>query len=551
MRLISLKIYKKKNGEVIRDVKFNEHGLSLICDLDGDENRAHGSSIGKTAFIRCIDICLGAKTSKILYESKGMGENVILKDFIYENQVSLMLMCENDGASVCLERNLFDNKEYVNGEKFKKIEDYNAKLKEIFFPNSLSSLSFRQLIPLFIRIDNEEPIKYLDNFAKNNNYYYAYSYFLNLYVDEKESSLNDELLEKEEELKKLEGKYKIKYADDFDKLVEEKDKIVKEKKSIVHNNDYVGDFSSKETNNAALVEDLDRKTDELNAKRYKSRQLTKVIEAENSKLFEIDEGILKELYDDANENIKNLSKSFREFTSFHNDMCLMRKNKFVNDKKLIDEEIKKLEIEVENTRKSFCDNFIEFKISVDDKENSLFDEYYSAKKEYEETLDSCNKYKEIKVRITEIKSSLSKIDNSKAVNEENQYKFSSLLKEQTEKLLENSYTVKYSNKMKDMIITLKGLSGNLGTGDGKVLSYAINSSLYRFFLEKHMTMPFFIIQDRMENVEIIKMKRIIEDARQCGIQYIIPILHDRIENLEIDDSEIILKLSKNEKLFKC
>lgn len=121
MRLISLKIYKKKNGEVIRDVKFNEHGLSLICDLDGDENRAHGSSIGKTAFIRCIDICLGAKTSKILYESKGMGENVILKDFIYENQVSLMLMCENDGASVCLERNLFDNKEYVNGEKFKKI----------------------------------------------------------------------------------------------------------------------------------------------------------------------------------------------------------------------------------------------------------------------------------------------------------------------------------------------------------------------------------------------------------------------------------------------
>lgn len=176
-----------------------------------------------------------------------MGENEILKDFIYENQVSLMLMCENDGASVCLERNLFDNKEYVNGEKFKKIEDYNAKLKEIFFPNSPSSLSFRQLIPLFIRIDNEEPIKYLDNFAKNNNYYYAYSYFLNLYVDEKESSLNDELLEKEEELKKLEGKYKIKYADDFDKLVEEKDKIVKEKKSIVHNNDYVGDFSSKET----------------------------------------------------------------------------------------------------------------------------------------------------------------------------------------------------------------------------------------------------------------------------------------------------------------
>ena len=551
MRLISLKIYKKKNGEVIRDVKFNEHGLSLICDMDGEENLAHGSSIGKTAFIRCIDICLGSKSSKILYESKEMGENEALKNIIHENQISLMLLCENNGTSVCLERNLFDNNEYINGEEFKKIEDYNAKLKEIFLPNSPSCLSFRQLIPLFIRIDNEKPIKYLDNFANNNNYYHAYSYFLNLYVDEKESSLNDELLEKEEELKKIEGKYKIKDSDDFDKLVEEKDKIVKDKKSIVHNNDYVGDFSSKETNNAALVDDLDKKTDELNAKRYKLRQLAKAIDAEDSKLFEIDEDILNELYDDANENLKNLSKSFHEFTSFHNDMCSMRKNKFINDKKLLDDEIRKLEIEVENTRKSFSKNFVEFKVSVDDKENSLFDEYYLAKKELEDTIDSCNKYKEIKSRIIEIKSFLSKIEKNKTVNEENQNKFSSLLKEQTEKLLESSYSVKYSNKLNEMIITLKGLSGNLGTGDGKVLSYAINTSLYKFFLQKHMSMPFFMIQDRMENVEIIKMKRIIEDARQCGIQYIVPILYDRIENLEIDDHEIILKLSKNEKLFKC
>ena len=85
MRLISLKIYKKKNGEVIRDVKFNEHGLSLICDMDGEENLAHGSSIGKTAFIRCIDICLGSKSSKIFYESKEMGENEALKNIIHEN----------------------------------------------------------------------------------------------------------------------------------------------------------------------------------------------------------------------------------------------------------------------------------------------------------------------------------------------------------------------------------------------------------------------------------------------------------------------------------
>ncbi len=550
MRLISLKIYKKKNGEVIRNVKFNERGLSLICDLDGDENLAHGSSIGKTAFIRCIDICLGAKSTKVLYESTGLGTNEDLKNYICDNQVSLMLLCENNGISICLERNIFDNKEYINREEFKKIEDYNAKLKEIFFPNAPSSLSFRQLIPLFIRIDNEQPIKYLDNFAKNKTYYYAYSYFLNLFLDEKESSLNDEQLEKEDELKKLESKYKIRDGADFDKLLEGKVNLVTEKKNLVHNNDYVGDFASEEASNFQLVDDLDNKTNELNAKRYKSNQLAKAIEAEDSKLFEIDDDILKELYDDANENLKNLSKSFHEFTSFHNDMCSMRKNKFVNDKKLIDNEIKKLEIEVEKIRKSFSDSFVEFKVSVDDKENFLFDEYYSAKKDYEETLDAYNKYKEIKSRIAEIKSSLSKIEKNKSINEENQNKFSSLLKDETEKLLESSYAVKYTNKMSEMIITLQGLNGNLGTGDSKVLSYAINSSICKFFLDKHMNMPFFLIQDRMENVEIAKLEKIIDDVRNSEIQYIVPILNDRIENLGIKDEEIILKLSKEDKLFR-
>ncbi len=52
MRLVSLRIYKKINNEEIRFVKFNETGLSLICDDENDSNsEKHSSSLGKTTFI--------------------------------------------------------------------------------------------------------------------------------------------------------------------------------------------------------------------------------------------------------------------------------------------------------------------------------------------------------------------------------------------------------------------------------------------------------------------------------------------------------------------
>ena len=51
--------------------------------------------------------------------------------------------------------------------------------------------------------------------------------------------------------------------------------------------------------NAALIDDLDNLTEELNSKKCKLRYLEKAIQTETDKLFEIDEDLLKDLYDDA------------------------------------------------------------------------------------------------------------------------------------------------------------------------------------------------------------------------------------------------------------
>ena len=549
MRLVSLKIYKKKNGEIIRDVRFNERGLSLICDLEGEENKAHGSSIGKTAFTRCIDLCLGAKTTSVLYKSKTLGTNQTFRDYLFDNQVSLILTCQDNEKTITLERHVYDNKEYVNDVEFSDLDSYWQKLKDLFFPNSPSTLSFRRMIPLFVRIDNEEPIKYLE-FSKNQQYNEAYSYFLNLYWNEKEASLNEELSANSSAIGKIESKYGIKNDDEFRKLVDTKNEIQQTKKQAIRETDYVGSYVSKDERNAILVDNLDEITEELNAKKCKSRQLSRVIEIENGKLFEMDEEILKNLYSDAVETFKNLNESFTELCAFHNDMCNIRIAKYVDEKNEIDEEIKKLEVKVQQSRKRFSDGFVEFKTSVDDKENSLFEDYYMSKKEYEEAKADFEQYISLEKRNFEIKTSLSNIQSKKKTNEENQKQFSSIFAEQTKKLVNDPYKVIYETKLDKMPFTIQGSDGNLGTGDSKVMSYAIVSSLLTFFAQKSMNMPSFIIQDKMEGVELAKIVKIINDVRNSEIQYIVPILNDRIENLDIKEEEIILKLSKKEKLFK-
>ncbi len=549
MRLVSLKIYKKKNGEVIRDVKFNNRGLSLICDLEGEENKAHGSSIGKTAFIRCIDLCLGAKSTNILYHSKTLGTNQPFKEYLFGNQVCLSLTCEINGKTLNLERNIFDNREYVDGEEFSNIDLYCQKLKEIFFPNSPSNITFRQMILLFVRIDIEEPIKYLANFAKNQQYNMSYSYFLNLYVSDEESSLHEELQLKNTELNKLKSKYRVKNEQEFSNMVKEKEKLTNEKKQAIHNTDYVDSYASSDIENEKLVDDLDSITEELNSKKYKSRQLLKIMQSEKGRLFELDEELLKELYDDASK-YNELNESFKEFCTFHNDMCKLRINKYIEEKNAIDEEIKALEEKAHQSREKFSKGFVEYKVSVDDQESSLFATYYSAKKDYQDTKDDFAKYNELAKEISALNASISKIDSKKEINKDNIGTFSSIFEGETEKLVENAYLINYETKFDKMMITIQGTSGNPGTGDSKVMSYALNASLYKFFMQKLMSMPLFSIQDRMENVEIAKLERIIDDVRSCGIQYIVPILNDRINTLGIEDKEIILKLSKDNKLFK-
>lgn len=57
----------KPSEEIIREIIFNEKGLSLIIDDTPKDMRESGNSVGKSTAIKIIDLCLGAKSTRELY----------------------------------------------------------------------------------------------------------------------------------------------------------------------------------------------------------------------------------------------------------------------------------------------------------------------------------------------------------------------------------------------------------------------------------------------------------------------------------------------------
>ena len=153
MRLIRLRVINTVENEVIRDIKFNESGLSLI--VDETDSSTSGSNIGKTTAVKVIDLCLGAKSATSLYREKDTGENSIVKDFIESNKVIAELYVNINEKEHILKKPLYyKGKCKIDDDIFDNVNQYTEALNNLIFKNKNNKPSFRQLITKFIRLEN-------------------------------------------------------------------------------------------------------------------------------------------------------------------------------------------------------------------------------------------------------------------------------------------------------------------------------------------------------------------------------------------------------------
>ena len=152
MRLISL----AANQDTFKTVIFNKTGASFIlAKQDAPEqfdNSKTYNGVGKSLLVSLIDFCLGAKrNSKI---SKSLQSTLPKWHFILKVEIN------NKPYKIV---RFTDKPQQINlNDKELSIKTFNSKLEELCFdiPNGFDYLSFRSLLPFFIRPSKQSYIHY-------------------------------------------------------------------------------------------------------------------------------------------------------------------------------------------------------------------------------------------------------------------------------------------------------------------------------------------------------------------------------------------------------
>ncbi|MGY8621990.1 hypothetical protein ACN6A9_10325, partial [Bacillus safensis] len=196
--------------KIIREIRFAK-GMNFIVDAGKDQEK--GNSVGKTTILKLIDICLGAKHRKYIYfDDETKQTNETLKNYINDNKINVELkvvesLDEEDSTVHILSVDLYTRgKRYINGIEVNQ-NDYWLQLNEIFFSNRSNSPTFRQLINMFVRIDqradNNKFLKFLER-TNDATYENIYSYLFEMQDQEISNQILDlrkEIAEKNKEIK--------------------------------------------------------------------------------------------------------------------------------------------------------------------------------------------------------------------------------------------------------------------------------------------------------------------------------------------------------------
>lgn len=147
-----LKVYSNKAS--FRTVEFNTTGLSFVVakqkNPDLSEQGKTYNGVGKSLLVRIINFCLGASAEDYKVFCEKLPEWEFFVDFEIDNKKYTAKRATNNPKKIVL------NNEVISVKKF------NEKMKSLCFdiPEDISFLTFRSLIPFFIRPKKESYVAY-------------------------------------------------------------------------------------------------------------------------------------------------------------------------------------------------------------------------------------------------------------------------------------------------------------------------------------------------------------------------------------------------------
>lgn len=565
----SVRLRNSTTGCVMREVVFHK-GANLI--VDAVESDRH-NKVGKTTFLKLIDVLLGANGRDRLYKDDETNSvNEELRDIIKEKRVVGEMTLVNSlertsNHNVELMVELFPRGRYFyDGEKVSATK-YRELLGDTLFAVGSSKPTFRQLIKSFVRIslsgDDDSFLRTLPR-ASNVDYRAVYNYLFDI----SDSELDARLAELNRELNKLKES-----AKQFKRLADIKDEeqlaqvgvaLERECQRVESRLDDVLDADEFKANREAIEEARNRYAElrsDLAEIEFRIGRNTESIErAKKEAAKQADLSLSRSFYHEVCSLIPSVNKTFEEMVEFNRALCENEITYF-----------QEVGAELESERASVQAKLLNFS-AENSRYLSLLDG--EAMTEYEVLLEECMRLRQEMGRNSEVLSTLHGYDGRMkelesqiaSLSDGGEERESSVSSHQDMMNSFNSYftpmandvngerpILTYSTATNKFPVAITDLNGS-STGTRKSLLAVYDLSYQEFAIANRIEVPRFVVQDVIENVEGEDLKKIIDIANGIDCQFIVAVLKEKLDSSQIpqeaQDAMCILKLSKRDKLFQ-
>lgn len=545
--------------EIIREIPFVK-GMNFIVDAGKDQEK--GNSVGKTTVLKLIDICLGAKDRKYIYfddETKQTNEK--LKNYIIGNKVNVELMVvesfdDENSSEYILSVDLYPRgKRYINGIEMSQ-NDYWQQLNVIFFSNLANYPTFRQLINMFVRIDqradNHKFLKFLHR-TNDATYENIYSYLFELQDQEVSNYILDlrkEIAEKNKEIKNFMSINNFKSIDSVNQKVTLLESTIDELNNQMNILVNSRKFKENEEKISEIKIEYANYNDQIDELLFKRMRITDILtDAKHEINNGIDKVVLRNLYDETLEVMGNLHKEFEDLVKF-NDELVHNKIKYFSS------QLEKVDNKIGGLEKDKNRLFEKHKNVIMLIEENKIDEYTSLQSklaEYNEELGS-NKnirstYNQLEGRVAELVEELDKTEKEADVKEDSLSIFNKYFSQYSEKT--NGEPFMLYKTEKGFPFGIDYVKRGLSTGTRKSIIAAFDLAYQRLARDLEKKVPNFIVHDVIETIDQVALKAIINIVNSIECQYIVAVLKEKIQDNDlIQKSNIVVSLSENERPFR-
>ena len=351
------------NKSSFKTVHFNKSGLNFIIAKQKDvKNKDVGKTyngVGKSLLINIIHFCLGSKTKNYISFCEKLPDWKFSLEFVIGEKNYTATRSTSS-----------PNRIHLNGEEL-ILTKFNTKMEELCFqiPDDIGNLSFRSLLPFFIRPNKKSYVSFDEALTTPNPYqkmlYNAFLLGLDVFLAKKKYNLKkeqDRIKDLEQNFKKddllrdfLSGQKDVSLTiDDLDEQIEKLEKSLKNFKVA---DDYY---------EVQLEADkIEQKLFQLNNKIILLKN--NVASIEGSLKIEPSKGNLDEIqkvYEEANVHFSDaLTKTLSDLESFYEKLVINRKRRLMEQKNKLESEIdekstaaRKLQTKFDNLMKYLGDH---------------------------------------------------------------------------------------------------------------------------------------------------------------------------------------------------